>query len=224
MYVQPYFPEQIEIKGNIASEPYDVRLGFIRRTVALHTLTVLLVAAVAWFVPSPLSMRTALATFFAILVSLSIIRLISHRGRVDIIFSGILLPALLVILGWVLRLAFDVGWPSWCLGFAVLGGALYTLVCGRDFSFVGQYFIAAIIALVGIAVVAWLLRPGGLVLANAAVFTLAFLGYYVYDLAALLTRRKKGEELGAVTDLYRDVLNGFTYIGRVVQHWRRFRI
>jgi hypothetical protein len=46
----------------------------------------------------------------------------------------------------------------------------------------------------------------------------------VYDNASLLARRRLGEELGAVVDLYRDVLNVFGWVVRVLAHWRKHRI
>ena len=58
---------------------------------------------------------------------------------------------------------------------------------------------------------------------GCVVGTIAYLAYFVYDLAALQTRRRLGQELGGVMDLYRDVLNFTTYPIRVVQHWRRHR-
>jgi hypothetical protein len=46
----------------------------------------------------------------------------------------------------------------------------------------------------------------------------------VYDLAALMSRRRQHETWAAVADLFRDVLNVFGYSYRVVRHWRRHRI
>ena len=51
-----------------------------------------------------------------------------------------------------------------------------------------------------------------------------FIFYVVYDLSALLTRRRLGEEMGANADLFRDILNFTTYWARVRSHWRRHPI
>ncbi len=224
MYVQPYFPEQIEIQGNIAAEAYDVRLRFVRLSVGMHLLSAALVAAAAVWVSAPIGPTWSCWVFLGLLAAMSASRLILHRGRADIVATGILLPPTLLPLSWALRWAFDLGWPSWSLIFPIIGSGLYTAFCGRDFSFVGQWMVSGFVSLVGIGAVAWFIRPGGIVFLNASTFALAYLTYYVYDLAALLTRRRRGEEFGAVVDLYRDVLNFTTYTARVVQHWRKFRI
>ncbi len=224
MYVQPYFPEQIEIPGNIASEAYDTRLSFIRRTVALHLVSAALVASVTLWLPSPLGPTLTLWTWLSLLVALSATRLVAHRGKADLIVSSMILPAMLLALGWTIRWALDLGWPVWSLGLPLAGVAFYTLACGRDFSFIGLWMLSAVLIVGTVSVVAWLTHPGLLSSVNAATFALAYLSYYVYDLAALLTRRRRGEEIGAVVDLYRDVLNFTTYTGRIVQHWRKFRI
>lgn len=135
-----------------------------------------------------------------------------------------ILPAMLLALGWTIRWALDLGWPVWSLGLPLAGVAFYTIACGRDFSFIGLWMLSAVLIVGTVSVVAWLTHPGLLSSVNAATFALAYLSYYVYDLAALLTRRRRGEEIGAVVDLYRDVLNFTTYTGRIVQHWRKFRI
>jgi hypothetical protein len=48
--------------------------------------------------------------------------------------------------------------------------------------------------------------------------------YFAYDLASLMSRRRRGEEAAAVVDLYRDVFNVFGYVPRVIAHWHRHRI
>jgi hypothetical protein len=52
---------------------------------------------------------------------------------------------------------------------------------------------------------------------------LGYVLFFVYDLAALLSRRRLREVPAAVADLYRDLLNFITYSVRIVLHWRRFR-
>ena len=51
-----------------------------------------------------------------------------------------------------------------------------------------------------------------------------FVIYWVYDLASLLARRRQGEELAAVVDLYRDVFNFFGYAVRMIKHWQKHKI
>jgi FtsH-binding integral membrane protein len=93
-----------------------------------------------------------------------------------------------------------------------------------DFSFVGQFVLSLIASTVILAVAALALgiepaKAGFLLGANAI-----YLFYLVYDSASLLARRRLGEEIAAVVDLYRDVFNVFGYLVRVARHWRKHRI
>jgi hypothetical protein len=220
--IQPYFPEQIEISGNVAAERYLVTLGFILRVMAGHFLSVAMVASVA-AMGAALTMEAALAVAGASLLALTLVRRLLHGRQPDNVLSALLMAPTVWSFGNVVRLLSDAGEPVWVVGAAYLASCAYGLFCGRDFSFVGQFIVTVYATLA--ALVAGVLL-GHLTMAEAAVWgavALVYAFYYVYDLAALLSRRRLGEEPAAVADLYRDLLNFLTYSVRVVLHWRRFR-
>ncbi len=225
MNVQPYFPEPLHVEGNVADEEYGIRLRFIRRVVALHFLTGIGVFGAAMLVPSGFTLSFAAGLFGLHLVALSTCRVLAGRkGLSDIVSSVMLLPGTMISLGFTLGLLNQEGVPMWPLGLSVALAASYTALCGRDFSFVGQFMLGAIASIAVILAGAYFERIDAGSAWVAIVFSVASLLYYVYDLAALLTRRRLGEEFAAVADLYRDSLNVLTYSFRVIQHWRRFRI
>jgi len=112
----------------------------------------------------------------------------------------------------------------WTLGLASLAVALYTLLCGRDLSFVGMFGLGAGFLLAVTLAIAELLRLSAGAVLWGCTWGLAYLFFLVYDLASLQQRRRLGEETLAAADLYRDLPNFISYPFRVVQHWRGFRI
>jgi hypothetical protein len=98
------------------------------------------------------------------------------------------------------------------------------MLCGRDFSFVGGFTLSLIFSSVFIALV----MVGEQMTSRQSTYALLWnavgLFYLVYDLAALLSRRKSNESWASVVDLYRDVFNFIGYFPRVLIHWNRHRI
>lgn len=224
MYVPPYVPQQIEIAGNVAEEKYLVRLGFIRRVTVFHFLSVLIVACVTLAPIGPVPPFSAGVSVLALLVLLTMIRGMAKGRDAERRFSVALLPLLLLALGLWLRALGEQGWAVWALGVGAFWVLVYTALCGRDLSFVGMFVMAWLASLLTIAVLCWQLRISTVTTLSALSLNSMFLFYHVYDLAALQTRRRLGEEWGAVVDLYRDVLNGVAYPIRVVHHWRKHNI
>lgn len=224
MYVPPYVPQPIEIPDNVAQAPYLDRVGFVRRVALLHFVTALLTAAMAWLLLPGLAPIQAAGIVSILLVALSLIRGLAKGRLADVRLSTFLLPILLFGLALWFRALYEQGWAVWSIAVGLVGTTVYVLACGRDLSFVGMYVLALAASTLAILALAWPLHLGALEIANALILNGAYLFYFVYDLAALLTRRRLGEEAGAVVDLYRDVLNGITYPIRVWHHWREHRI
>lgn len=223
MNVQPYFPEPIEVPGNIAAEPYARRLGFIRRTVAWHAASAGAIAWVAVSVERLASMHRWGWGVLAMLVILSFVRTVSMGSKLDLLLSSLLAPFLVVMFGLWLAGLHAIGWPVIALGVAVLCAALYTLLCGRDFSFLGLFALASVASIALVCVASYFFQWSFTTAWVAALMAVGYLLFYAYDLASLLQRRRPGEEPAAAVDLYRDVLNFVGYSLRVVQHWRRYR-
>lgn len=223
MNIPPYFPEAIEIPGNVSEERYAVRLRFIRQVIALHFGTVLAVFAVAFLRPLPIHPTAAAMWLVASLLAMSAIRQFHlARPEWDARLSSLLLPVVLSLCGVALGGLAGAGWPWEGVAGAALGWVAYACLCGRDFSFLGLGFVASIGALIG-AVVGWTLERYGIAgILRGSLFGLAVAFYFVYDLSAMLTRRRKQDVVAAVADLYRDVLNVLSYSVRVYRHWKKY--
>ena len=223
MHVQPYFPEPLEVRKNVAKERYMVTLSFIRSAMVGHAISAVAVIGVAMLLEPVISMSQSIIVFLACLLALTLVRRFARGGTADNTLSLLLLAPTVWSLGTLMRIIEDSGSPVWILGLGYGLASVYGAFCGRDFSFVGQAFLAILALAVTLVVVclttmlAWMDALLWGLVASAYVF------YYVYDLAALLSRRRLGEEPAAVADLYRDLLNFLTYSVRVVLHWRRFR-
>lgn len=223
MYVPNYIPEPIEIPGNVTEEPYLVRLAYIKRVAALHVASLMLVV---WIAHSPITLPAKISWWplAVMIIGLAAVRITLRRTPLEAHVSTWLLIPLLLSVGQALNPIQAAGWPIWTILTGPVCALIYAIVCGRDFSFLGQYVLALIASSTFIALASsvWpysVPTPSQALIANAA-----YLSYWVYDLASLLARRRLGEELAAVVDLYRDVLNLFGYVARCIGHWRKHRI
>lgn len=223
MAPQPYFPEPITVPNNVAEAKHRVRVRFVRKVVAGYFVSSALVAVSASASVPDLPPFLAALVFFGGLVALSAQRRAFTYGMKDNLLSVALLLPTLFCLGQVLRSLHESGWAVLALAPVVLGVSLYALLCGNDFSYMGQFVLTGLftVACVGAMEIVGLYSPAqawtGLVLASAYLF------FLVYDLSMLVKRRRLGEEVASVADLYRDLLNFVTYLGRVYWHWRKFR-
>ncbi len=223
MYVPNYIPDPIEISGNVTQQPYMVRLDFIKRVASFHCLSLLVVLGFSYS-PIALPAKYSWVPLAGLILALAMVRILLRRTPKEALVSTILLPVLLVSVGLALNPLQHAGWPIWLASFGPYFALIYAMLCGRDFSFLGQYFLSLIASSTLIAA----LSVGAAISREDSQFGLianaAYLTYWVYDLASLLARRRLGEELAAVVDLYRDVLNIFGYVFRCIGHWRKHRI
>lgn len=224
MYVPNYVPEPLEVPANVTLDPYPVRLAFIRKVTLLHAVSLCLVASLAWLPFERVSLAAALVLLAVILLLLDGIR-VMFRGRP--IESQLSIGAGVIMFftaALAAREAVLDGIPVWAILVGPAFALAYTLLSGRDYSFVG----CGLLSLIGSSVVlaGMIVQTGMSVAVGAWALGLntAYLVYFVYDLASLMSRRRRGEELAAVVDLYRDVFNIFGYIPRVISHWNRHRI
>jgi FtsH-binding integral membrane protein len=157
-------------------------------------------------------------------IGLAIVRVLLRRTPQEASVSTFLLFPLLASLGLALRPLVQADWPLWSLLLGPFCAVLYAAFCGRDFSFMGQYLLAIIASSTAIAAI-WAVEPTAIRFPiSVLAANVLYLTYWVYDLASLLARRRRGEELAAVVDLYRDVLNIFGYVARCIGHWKKHRI
>jgi len=224
MIVPNYVPPKLEVEGNVAEARHSVRVRFLQSVVGLNAASLV----GAWLValtPLPAVGWPVAAFMVAGLLILLDVWRIARRGEpIEARVSATMLPLAVFAFGWLAREVESTGFPVW----AVLLGPgfllLYTLIAGRDFSFIGAFALAWIgssVAVAALTLSGGLEGPIGIYALLANTVTLL---YSVYDLSSILYRRRVGEEWAAVLDLYRDVFNIFGYIPRLVGHWRRHHI
>lgn len=224
MTVPPFVPQPIEIPGNVTTKPYLVMIGFVKRVSIAHFGSVLGVLGFALY-GQPLAPTYAPAIFcLALLAVLNLLRTLAGGWKGEHLVSLALFPLFLASLGLSVRSLFDDGWPVWAPGLGLTAALVYSLFCGKDLSYVGMIALSGIVSTLAVIALGFAYSLEGSTVWIACLLNAAFLLYHVYDLASLLSRRRLGEELGAVIDLYRDVLNIFGYTSRVIRHWREHRI
>lgn len=222
MHVPSYVPEPIEIQGNVAEESWPVVVVFVRRVALLYlvTLAVAIGLTAAPFTPMPLT--ASLPLLLGTLLGLSAVRKFARGQSWEQSISAMLAPMLFFALGLVGKELRHVGVPVWAVFSGPAVATAYVIIARRDLSFLGMYLFG--VAGSSFMIFLYCHTYGGGRLFESLLVNGIFLFYYVYDLAALLTRRRLGEEWGAVLDLYRDVLNIFSYPIRVWRHWKTHRI
>jgi len=222
--VPNFIPQQLEVPGNVALEPWGEKIAFLRRVTAWHLASVLTLLLLTG-VPLPIvSAPAGFGVLFAGLALLCIIRIVTRGTAWDQRVSASLAPMILVPLALVVGALHRAGYPVWAPLAGLSAATLYTTFCGRDFSFIGQFLLSLIASEVGLAVVAPILGLTPAQAAWAMGLNAVYLLFYCYDLASLMSRRRRGEALAAAVDLYRDVLNVFGWIVRCIRHWHRHRI
>lgn len=221
MFVPSYVPQPIIISDNVSLENYMVRLGFIRRVLTVFLGSLLVIGGISKL-PVDLPAESTAASSVAILLGMILVRRLARGRWMEVVISTGMLLAFLVSAGLLARAASQMGIAMWPPLVTVAIAWAYAMVCGRDLSFITLFFLPlAVSSMIWVAAILLGLCPGWSVswalLANTAI-----LFYVVYDLSMLLRRRRLGEEMGAVADLYRDMLNFTTYYFRVKSHWKRY--
>lgn len=224
MIVPNYIPDPMEVPGNVTLEDYRYRVTFIRRVTLLHLVSVGVIALLANHNWPHSGVWPVLGCLALVLVLLDFWRIAARGSRTEAVVSSVFLPTVVAFVAWSAAEISRLGLPAWAPLAGVVAATIYTLLCGRDYSFMGCLFLSWIASSVAIAALALKLGLGVHEAAIALVANTVYLVYYLYDLASLMSRRRRGEEWAAVIDLYRDVFNVFGYVVRCVRHWRKHRI
>lgn len=226
MYIPNYIPEPDAIPRNVTKEKYHLRLIFIRQVLTRFALTVFAVSTIAIFsatIQGNKFSQGIVAFGIVMILSSGLRTMFRSNPKESKIAEGLLFLQVLAY-GTLFAIAHQLNLPVWSALVGLGCFFIYANLCGRDFSFVGGFVLSLIASSVIIATITVTQGyiPGQSAMAlgwNAAVLL-----YVVYDLAALMSRRKINEQWAAVADLYRDPLNFIGYSIRVVKHWRRHRI
>ena len=224
MYVPNYVPEPEQVLGNVTKEPYELRLTFIRHVLGRFVGSVAMVVGVGLLLPKnfevwPVSLALVIFLFLA-----SGIRTVFRGTDLEPKLTSFTLPVAILLFALATRSWTAVHFPAWSILAGISCFGIYAAVCGRDFSFVGGYTLSLIVSSVFIACVMVEEGMTSQRSAQALAWNAIGLFYLVYDLAALLSRRKPSERWASVVDLYRDVFNFVGYFPRVMIHWNRHRI
>lgn len=224
MNVPPFIPQPIEVPGNVAEERRTVCLRFIRRTVTFHFLSAVGIVVVS-LLPMPMvPLEVSGAVALALLLVLSMVRNLAKGYPADLKISVALAPIFWFFTGVALGSLGRSGLPVWAIGVGLPFSVAYTFLAGKDHSFMGHFALSLVASSIAIGAVVAIFNVPYPTSAWALAINAVYLSYFVYDLAAILTRRLPREEWGAVVDLYRDVLNVLTYSVRVYKHWKTHRI
>jgi FtsH-binding integral membrane protein len=222
--VPNFIPDPLEVPGNVTEQPFLLRVRFIRTVSVLFAACTLAIGALVSAPLPTIGIFPSLAALVILLISLELWR-IAFRGRaIEGKVSAAVLPLVLVCAALVVNEIRQFDLPVWQGLTGPICLAIYSLACGRDYSFIGGLLlslIASIVVIAGVGVSSGATVPRELFAQGSnAVLTI----YLSYDMASLLSRRRRGEEVAAVTDIYRDVFNFFGYVVRVIKHWQRHRI
>jgi FtsH-binding integral membrane protein len=223
VYVQPYFPEPVEVPDNVAQGPFRERLTFIKKMHVAYGLSILVVILFCHLVPPFFGPWPTLAAMVASLVMLSVTRNFSGGGKRDAYSSLALMIVFLPALGQTLGFAQRSGFPVWIVWVGLGLAVLYAGVSGRDYSYGGQYVLVALVLLLMTIGLVWFTAMPWFLVAEGLLAFLVYFAFVSYNLSCIMRRRTKDEVVAATADLYRDVLNFITWFGRVYQHWKRFR-
>lgn len=224
MYVPNYVPEPEQIPGSVTKEAYALRLTFIRHVLSRFVGSVGIVVGVGLLMPANKDFLPVTAVLLVLLLLVSGIRTVLRGTDLEPKLTSLTLPLVILVFAAATRTWTTVQFPAWSILAGISCFGIYSAVCGRDFSFVGGYTLSLIVSSVFIAFVMVEEGMTSQRSAQALVWNAAGLFYLVYDLAALLSRRKPTEGWAAVADLYRDVFNFLGYFPRVLIHWNRHRI
>ena len=224
MYVPNYVPEPEQIPGSVTKEPYDLRLTFIRHVLSRFVGSIAIVVGIGLLMPANKDYMPATGALLALLLLVSGIRTVMRGTDLEPKLTAFSLPLVILVFAAATRTWTAAQFPAWSILAGISCFGVYSAACGRDFSFVGGYTLSLIVSSVFIAFVMVEERMTSQRSAQALIWNAAGLFYLVYDLAALLSRRKTTEGWAAVADLYRDVFNFLGYFPRVLIHWNRHRI
>ncbi|HLK16133.1 MAG TPA: hypothetical protein VKT78_15115 [Fimbriimonadaceae bacterium] len=224
MNVPNYIPPQLEVPGNVTLDPWGEKLAFLRRVSLWHLGSVAVLFGLVRLPLPVVALGPALLALAAALATLCIVRIATRGTEWDLRISASLAPVGLLSLAIVIETLWRSGYPVWAPLFGLVAATIYTAFSRRDFSFIGQFLLSLIASEVGLAILTPLIGFSPVQAAWAMGANAGYLLFYCYDLASLMSRRRQGEALAAVIDLYRDVLNFFGWIVRCVKHWQRHRI
>lgn len=228
----PLLPEPITVPNNVADGDYDTRVRFVRTVGIGHLLSLAILAIAVGLFMHPtgrLYVAEVGAQVIGVFSAVCLILLAAVRHSKPLWQLLVFLAFLLSFSAWmgtaVLRLheSYPAFTESLGIGIATAWVAvlLYNVLCGRDYSFVGEFTISFL----AVCVAVWLYGKGvrldfSETLAVLSLCALA-LGYWTYDLAMILGRRTSSERLAAILDLYRDVLNFLGFPVRILRMPRR---
>ncbi len=224
MNVPNYIPDQLEVQGNVAEQHQRVRVHFLRRVSLRFFFSVALFCALLrapWPSANP---YLVFGGWLGVIIVADILRILFRGEANDARATTIVFPLMLLGLSWGVHAL-----PNWwnIATTPICGIACWTVyawACGRDFSFVGCFLLSLIASSVCIAMA----TMSDLVRASEAPWAFALnavvLFYGLYDLASIQSRRRVGEEWAAAADLYRDFLNIFGYVPRVIRHWKKYPV
>jgi FtsH-binding integral membrane protein len=213
-------------QGFVAYASPDVRADFIRKVYSLFFLSVLVTVAVGAFCAQPALAPAMLGLTPILLIAgfVVIIALMFARRTPGLnvallylfaaIEGAVYGPALTLIQ----RQAPGIPAQAAFLTAAVFGGlSLYALQSKRDFSYLGGFLFAGLIAMVVAGFVMFFFHSALMYTIYCVVGVLIFCGYVLFDTSLIMKKLGPDEAVTGAINLYLDLLNLFWLILQLLQ-------
>lgn len=227
-------PEPITVPGSVADGDYATRVRFARFVGVCHLISLAALAGmVAIFMRPESRLYVDKIGFEAVLLfSASCLVVLAAVRHASVVWQTLFLIGFLISsaawMGSALARGHEI-YPGFMetLGIGIATAwtsvLLYNLLCGRDYSFVGEFTLSLLAVFVFATLYAVRVKMALLEIAVVLGLCAIAVGYWTYDLAMILGRRTAAEKLQAVFDLYRDMLNFLWFPVRILRMPRRRR-
>lgn len=212
--------------SNLAENPIDVRMKFLRKVYGLLTLQLLLTIVVAGSIAYTPVLRDVIFSFPLILVMcilMSLILLIVlHIKRHQFPINCVLLTAFTVMMAMMVGATVslyevEVVIKAIALTLVItISLTLYTFQTKSDFTNIGSVLIIGLMIIIGVGLMNLFIRSTELELVLAGVSAFIFSLYIVFDTQMMMKKISPDEYIVAVINLYLDIINLFINLLRII--------
>lgn len=207
--------------GSVAAAPADVRADFIRRVYGLFFASTVVTVIVGWFCAQPGVAPMLLGAMPILFIAefVCIIALMFARRTTGLnvallyVFAAIQGAIAGPLLTMIDRVAPGIPAEAAILTATVFGGlSLYAITSRKDFSYLGGFLFAALLALIVAGIVMMFVHAVLLQTLYTVGGVVIFCGYVLYDTSMITKRLRPDEAVAGAVSLYLDLLNLFWFI------------
>jgi FtsH-binding integral membrane protein len=214
----------------VANAPDVVRAEFVRKVYNLFFASILVTVGIGWLCAQPSMLPITLPLLMPLLIAGFVVGLVMAFTQTKpginmamlFLYSaiqGAIFGPLLTIID---RYAPGVPTQAALLTVATFGGlSLYAIQSKKDFSFLGGFLFAAVIALVVAGFVMMFFHTPLLSMIYSVAGILIFCGYILYDTSNIMNRLTPDMAVSGAISLYLDFINLFVFILRLLTELNR---